>query len=135
MPLSNVLAASPISLTPLKKSRPSFWKSNRKLFFRRYRSYSPKPKPLPSLSALELKRAAESILEQVDWKKVAMYVASNRGSRMYKRMITALLQEKIDELYDKEEEEDQMEPEQTSQEEEKIEPEQGTQGDEQVGSN
>jgi len=52
----------------------------------------------PDVSPHELKRAAESILEQVDWREVAAYVASNRSGRTYEKILKGLLQEKIDEL-------------------------------------
>ena len=50
-------------------------------------------------------------------------------------MITTLLQKKIDELYDKKKEKNQMKFEQTFQKEKKIKSEQNTQENEQIDSN
>lgn len=49
------------------------------------------------MSAIELKRASESILKQVNWDDVASDVASNRYGAFYRKLIRSLLQEKIDE--------------------------------------
>lgn len=54
--------------------------------------------PSDKISWLELKRAAESILGQVDWHIVAEDVASNRRGPIYKKMIKEVLQEKLDKL-------------------------------------
>ena len=50
----------------------------------------------PPISALELKRAAESILRQVDWEQVAEEVASNRASGVFRRVVRGVLQRGVD---------------------------------------
>ncbi|KAF6225606.1 hypothetical protein HO133_009606 [Letharia lupina] len=57
----------------------------------------------PSVSWLELKRAAESVLRQVDWEEVAADVAGNRGAGWYKRVVREVLQGRIEELVGREE--------------------------------
>ena len=59
-----------------------------------------KVKEPPSVSAIELKRAAEAVLKQVDWQEVAQYVAANRRAGAYKEVIKALLQKEVDMLFD-----------------------------------
>lgn len=61
--------------------------------------YRPEPGPIPDISAIELKRAAESVLAQVCWAEVQQDVASNRYSTYYRRVITGILQEKLDQLH------------------------------------
>ncbi|KAL8792459.1 MAG: hypothetical protein Q9195_004915 [Heterodermia aff. obscurata] len=56
----------------------------------------------PSISAIELKRAAEFILKQVDWQEMAQYVAANRKAGAYREVVKALLQKEVDALFDKE---------------------------------
>jgi len=53
---------------------------------------------IPSVSPHELKRAAERILTQVDWRELATYVASNRSGRTYEKIMRGLLQGKINDL-------------------------------------
>lgn len=52
------------------------------------------------MSAVELKRASEAVLKQVDWEAVEEEVASNRGAAIYRKMIKSILQERIDSLVD-----------------------------------
>ena len=52
------------------------------------------------MSALELKRASEAVLKQVDWEAVEEEVASNRGAAIYRKVIKSILQERIDHLAD-----------------------------------
>ncbi|MCJ1459268.1 hypothetical protein MMC28_009645 [Mycoblastus sanguinarius] len=65
--------------------------------------YTPPPPKEVSISGMELKRAAESILRQVDWSEVEEDVASNRCGGTYRRIIRNVLQERIDELVEREE--------------------------------
>lgn len=53
-----------------------------------------------AMSAVELKRASEAVLKQVDWEAVEEEVASNRGAAIYRKMIKSILQERIDSLVD-----------------------------------
>lgn len=46
----------------------------------------------PVLSAFEAKRVKASILEQIDWEKVAEDVACNRGARVYRRAVVGMLE-------------------------------------------
>lgn len=55
------------------------------------------------MSWIELKRAAESVMRQVDWQVLAEDVASNRGAGAYRRVVRGVLQEKIEELVGREE--------------------------------
>jgi len=57
----------------------------------------------PSISSIELKRAAESILRQVEWELVEDDVAANRRGNVYRRILRNILQDKVDELVEKEE--------------------------------
>lgn len=50
------------------------------------------------LSASEMRRMSEAIIEQVDWDEVADYVASNRGAQIYKTAFKGTMQAKVDEL-------------------------------------
>ena len=50
------------------------------------------------MSAAELKRVSEAILKQVDWDLVEEEVASNRGAAVYRKVVKAILQERIDSL-------------------------------------
>lgn len=52
------------------------------------------------VSAIELQRASEAVLKQVDWEAVEEEVASNRGAAMYRKLIKGILQERIDSLVD-----------------------------------
>lgn len=61
--------------------------------------YRPEPEPIPDVSAIELKRAAESVLAQVCWAEVQQDVASNRYGTFYRKVITGILQEKLDQLH------------------------------------
>lgn len=61
--------------------------------------YRPEPVPIPDVSAIELKRAAESVLAQVSWAEVQQDVASNRYGTFYRKVITGILQEKLDQLH------------------------------------
>lgn len=61
--------------------------------------YRPEPEPMPDISAIELKRAAESVLAQVSWAEVQQDVASNRYGTFYRKVITGILQEKLDQLH------------------------------------
>ncbi|CAF9936225.1 MAG: hypothetical protein ALECFALPRED_006735 [Alectoria fallacina] len=49
-----------------------------------------------AISWMELKRIAESVIEQVDWEDVAEDVASNRSAGMYKKIVRNILQERIE---------------------------------------
>lgn len=60
-----------------------------------------KAKEPPSVSAIELKRAAEAVLKQVDWQEVAQYVAANRRAGTYREVVKVLLQKEVDMLFDK----------------------------------
>ena len=61
-----------------------------------------KAKEPPSVSAIELKRAAEAILKQVDWQEITHYVAANRRAGAYREVVKGLLQKEVDALFDKE---------------------------------
>lgn len=61
--------------------------------------YRPESEPIPDVSAIELKRAAESVLAQVCWAEVQQDVASNRYGTFYRKVITGILQEKLDQLH------------------------------------
>ena len=52
-----------------------------------------------AISWMELKRIAESVMEQVDWEDVAEDVASNRSAGMYKKIVRNILQERIEVLF------------------------------------
>ncbi|MCJ1303827.1 hypothetical protein MMC08_006638 [Hypocenomyce scalaris] len=52
----------------------------------------------PIVSAAELKRVSEAVLKQVDWDLVEEEVASNRGAAVYRKVVKAILQERIDSL-------------------------------------
>ena len=54
------------------------------------------------ISAIELKRASESILRQVDWDEVEDYVASNRRGSTFRKAIKDVLQDRVDELHETE---------------------------------
>lgn len=56
-----------------------------------------------TMSWLELKRASESIMRQVDWTVLAEDVASNRGAGAYKKFVRGVLQRGTDELAGREE--------------------------------
>jgi hypothetical protein len=57
---------------------------------------------MTKISALELKRASESILSQVDWDEVEENVASNRRGSTFRKAIKSILQERVDELFEDE---------------------------------
>ena len=110
-------------------------------------NYGPSPKrlcgdsPLSSstspylkISSAELLRASESILNQVDWLKVALEVAGNRRASVYREAIMLILHTQVYELEIKEakkeeneeegkDEEDQDEDEDEGEEEEEEEEE------------
>ncbi|KAI9873573.1 MAG: hypothetical protein M1830_010845 [Pleopsidium flavum] len=50
------------------------------------------------LSAIELKRVAESILRQVNWVDVAADAASNRGAVAYRKAVKQIMQEQVEQL-------------------------------------
>ena len=54
------------------------------------------------ISALELKRASESMLSQVDWDVVEENVASNRRGSTFRKAIKKILQERVDDLFESE---------------------------------
>lgn len=60
--------------------------------------YKHRPSKSPVVSAVELKRASEAVLRQVDWEVVEEEVASNRGAAVYKKVIKGILQERIESL-------------------------------------
>ncbi len=64
--------------------------------------YNQKAAKVTKISALELKRASESILSQVDWDEVQESVASNRCGSTFRKAIKAILQERVDELFEEE---------------------------------
>lgn len=62
-----------------------------------------------NISWLELKRCAESVLDQVDWRLVARDVAGNRTAGTYRRFVRGLLQGRIEEMVAEEKEEEEEE--------------------------
>ena len=60
--------------------------------------YKHRPSKSPVVSGVELKRASEAVLRQVDWEVVEEEVASNRGAAFYKKVIKGILQERIENL-------------------------------------
>lgn len=51
------------------------------------------------LSAPEMERAMESILDQMDWDQLRCHVATNRTEKMYRRAVEKLLNDKVDEAW------------------------------------
>lgn len=88
--------------------------------------YRPEPVPIPDVSAIELKRAAESVLAQVSWAEVQQDVASNRYGTFYRKVITGILQEKLDQLHSQE---SRLEDPKVQKEEDKVSGE-GSEGQE-----
>lgn len=60
----------------------------------------------PKVSSFELKRVAEEILNQVDWKILAERVALNRRPWVYRKVTKGVLQVEVDRLVEKEDRED-----------------------------
>lgn len=56
----------------------------------------------PSVAAIELKRASEAILRQIDWQEVTEYVACNRRALIYKNAVKGVLQNAVDGLFEEE---------------------------------
>ncbi|MCJ1225163.1 hypothetical protein MMC12_001812 [Toensbergia leucococca] len=61
------------------------------------------PIPCPELSSMELKRAAEAMLRQVNWEVVKEEVGSNRPGSAYQEAMRKVLQVRIEELGKEEE--------------------------------
>lgn len=51
---------------------------------------------------MELKRASEAMLLQIDWLDVAAYVACNRKGVVYKNAVKDVLQRAVDGLFEEE---------------------------------
>ena len=62
--------------------------------------YNRRAARVTKISALELKRASESIFSQVGWDEVEEQVASNRRGSTFRKAIKDILQERVDELFE-----------------------------------
>lgn len=96
-----------------------FFMNFSKVFFRLHEFYLLKFKSSFSIFVIEFKRIIESILKQINWKKIAWYVISNKQIKIYKIIILKLLQDKIDEFFDKKKE-NQIKSEQKTLKKKKI---------------
>ena len=61
-------------------------------------AYKASPPKQVATSAVEIRRLAESVLDQVDWQQAALDTATNRGVVAYKRIVKELFQAKVDGL-------------------------------------
>ena len=86
-----------LGLNPASKKSPF-----RRNSIPKYSILSRSPTKVVKYSADELKRVSEAVLRQVDWEEVGEYVASNRGARVYRKIIKKVLQDRIDELFEEE---------------------------------